>query len=160
LYKNIVLAYDGSLEGRTALREGALLALRSGARIHLLAVIPELTGLNLTEDVQGGVASTQQDHYTAVLNEAVEALSRFGRAPNAKLAYGDPTQVITAFAKQVKADLVVVGHRRQSLLERWWQGPSGAYLTDHVKCSVLLARADIDRETFLAEVEAIVGRTA
>ena len=33
MYKRILLAYDGSLEGRTALREGALLARQCGAQV-------------------------------------------------------------------------------------------------------------------------------
>ena len=39
MYKRILLAYDGSLEGRTALREGALLARQCGAEVFLLSVL-------------------------------------------------------------------------------------------------------------------------
>jgi nucleotide-binding universal stress UspA family protein len=39
MYKRILLAYDGSVEGRTALREGALLARQCGAEVFLLAVL-------------------------------------------------------------------------------------------------------------------------
>ncbi len=35
----VLLAYDGSVEGRTALREGALLARQCGAEVFLLAVL-------------------------------------------------------------------------------------------------------------------------
>ena len=35
MYKRILLAYDGSVEGRTALREGALLARQCGAEVFL-----------------------------------------------------------------------------------------------------------------------------
>ena len=39
MYKRILLAYDGSVEGRTALREGALLARQCGADVFLLSVL-------------------------------------------------------------------------------------------------------------------------
>ena len=39
MYKRILLAYDGSLEGRTALREGALLARQCDAEVFLLSVL-------------------------------------------------------------------------------------------------------------------------
>jgi len=39
MYHRILLAYDGSREGRTALREGALLARRYGAAVYLLSVV-------------------------------------------------------------------------------------------------------------------------
>jgi len=41
MYKRILLAYDGSVEGRTALREGALLARQCGAEVFLLSVLAE-----------------------------------------------------------------------------------------------------------------------
>ena len=39
MYKRILLAYDGSVEGRTALREGALLARQCGAEVFLLSAL-------------------------------------------------------------------------------------------------------------------------
>ena len=41
MYKRILLAYDGSIEGRTALREGALLARQCGAEVFLLSVLAD-----------------------------------------------------------------------------------------------------------------------
>ena len=48
MYKRVL--YDGSLEGRTALREGALLARQCGAQVFLLAVLVD-TGIALLADV-------------------------------------------------------------------------------------------------------------
>ena len=42
MYKKVLLAYDGSIEGRRALREGAKLAQLCRAEVFLLAVV-ELT---------------------------------------------------------------------------------------------------------------------
>jgi nucleotide-binding universal stress UspA family protein len=39
-----------------------------------------------------------------------------------------PAEEIGTFARQIEADLIVVGHRRQSAFDRWWSGPRGAYL--------------------------------
>jgi len=50
MYKRILLAYDGSVEGRTALREGALLARQCGAQVFLLSVLVD-TGTLLLADV-------------------------------------------------------------------------------------------------------------
>jgi len=66
---------------------------------------------------------------------------------------GDPARAIAAFAREVRADLVVVGHRRKNLLERWWSGPSGAYLSDFIDCSLLIARNEISDEDFLFEMQ-------
>ena len=41
MYKRSLLAYDGSVEGRTALREGALLARQCRANVFLLSVLAD-----------------------------------------------------------------------------------------------------------------------
>ena len=41
MYKRILLAYDGSVEGRTALREGAPLARQCRAKVFLLSVLAD-----------------------------------------------------------------------------------------------------------------------
>jgi len=41
MYKRTLLAYDGSVEGHTALREGALLARQCGADVFLLSVLTD-----------------------------------------------------------------------------------------------------------------------
>lgn len=156
MYSRILLAYDGSTEGRTALREGALLARRHHARVFLLSVISEGAGTNLGEGVGGAGVSQQVPQYEAVLREGMERLQALGFEASAKLAVGEPAEEIGAYAREVGADLVVVGHRRQSALGRWWSGPRGAYLVDHIGCSLLVCRNLISDEAFrraLAESE-------
>jgi hypothetical protein len=53
---------------------------------------------------------------------------------------GEPAKEIADFARQIGADLIVLGHRRQSAFDRWWSGPRGAYLIDYTECSLLLVR--------------------
>ena len=49
MYKRIRLAYDGSLEGRTALRESAVLARQCKAEVFLLSVLDDTNTLLLSE---------------------------------------------------------------------------------------------------------------
>jgi nucleotide-binding universal stress UspA family protein len=56
MYKRILLAYDGSVEGRTALREGALLAKQCGAEVFLLSVIADSGTLLLSEVALAGAS--------------------------------------------------------------------------------------------------------
>jgi hypothetical protein len=57
MYRKVMLAYDGSLEGAVALREGAILAKKCGAEVFLLSVVPHLAGLQVAEGVSTGCAS-------------------------------------------------------------------------------------------------------
>ena len=61
MYKKVMLAYDGSLEGAVALREGAILAKKCGAEVFLLSVVPHLAGLQVAEGVHGGVVAHELD---------------------------------------------------------------------------------------------------
>jgi membrane fusion protein (multidrug efflux system) len=148
VYQRILLAYDGTLEGRTALREGALLARRYGAQVFVLSVIREAAGTKLGEGVGGGGVAQQQGEYERVLQEGMARLTTLGFHASGKLVIGEPAREIGAYAQQVKADLVVVGHRRQTAIGRWWSGPSGAYLSDHIGCSLLVCQNVIDEAQF------------
>ncbi len=152
MYKKILLAYDGSREGLIALREGALLAKRCKAQVFLLSVLPETAGVRVASSVQGDVVGQQIETYKAVLKRAVEVARQLGLDPQARLVIGEPTPRIAAFANEIGADLIVVGHRRQGALGRWWTGATGSYISDLVSCSVLVACNAISDEAFEAEL--------
>ena len=154
MYSRIILAYDGTVEGATALREGALLAKRCDAQVFILSVVPENAGARFAEGVQAGAVAHQMKSYKALLERGLTRLEQLGLKPVGRLVVGEPAREIGRFAKEVRADLVVVGHRRQSMLERWWSGPSGTYISDYIGCSLLVARNEISDEAFEAELRA------
>ncbi|HTV79967.1 MAG TPA: universal stress protein [Steroidobacteraceae bacterium] len=150
MYKRILLAYDGTLAGRVALREGALLAKQCHAQVFLLSVVAESPGARLAEGA-GGVGVSHLDHsYRDILDDGIARLQRLGFDPQAHLAVGEPAREIGAYAERIAADLVVVGHSRQNALTRWWSGPSGAHLIDFIRCSMLISRNPISDEEFAA----------
>jgi nucleotide-binding universal stress UspA family protein len=150
MYKRIVLAYDGSVEGRTALREGALLAKQCGAEVFLLSVLTDSGALLLSEVALAGASVHVEDSFKEILDEGVARLKKLGFDPVAEMVRGQPAEEIGNFAKKVGADLIVVGHRRQSAFDRWWSGPKGAYLMDYTDCSLLVARNVISDEAIEA----------
>lgn len=157
MYKRILLAYDGTAEGRAALREGALLAKHCRAQVFLLSVIVETAGTRTAEGMGAGGGIQHDENYRALLDDSVARLRKLGFDPVAELVRGDPAQEIGAFADKIAADLVVVGHRKKGLFERWWSGPSGAYLVDHIHCSLLVGRTIISDEAFEAEMTSASG---
>ena len=143
MYKKILLAYDGSIEGRRALREGAKLAKLCGAEVFLLAVVETASSV---ASLEGGVMISMDEqfaNYQAILAEGVERLKAMGFSPTARLGMGDAGQVITEVAREINASLVVVGHRPQGPLARWLFGSVGTYLVKHLRCSVLVAQTEI-----------------
>lgn len=149
MYRRIVLAFDSTVAGRSTLREGAMLAKRCGAQVFLLSVVAESSGVTLVEGFQAGVTEMHLDAHRIVLKEGLAKLEELGFQPVGRLVRGDPAQQISDFAREVKADLVVVGHRKRSFLERWWTG--SGYIVDNLDCSLVVARAEISDEAFEAE---------
>jgi nucleotide-binding universal stress UspA family protein len=124
------------------LREGAKLAQLCRAEVFLLAVV-ELTPI-ISPDA--GLAIPIDEHttnYKAVLAEGVERLKALGFSPTSRLETGDAGQRIAEFAEEIGAHLVVVGHRPQGPLARWWFGSVGSYLVKRLRCSVLVGQTEI-----------------
>lgn len=160
MYRTILLAYDGSLEGRLALREGARLAQVCAARVVLLAVVDPTDGF---VPLAGGIAGVyiqpeipdRTDDFQSILDEGFARLTKMGVQAEARLERGEPIDRITEVAKQVSADLVVVGHQKRGMVARWLIGSVAASLTDSLECSLLVARMEIAD----AELMANAGNT-
>ena len=146
MYRKVLLAYDGSIEGRRALREGAKLAQLCRAEVFLLAVV-ELASI-VTPDAGLTIPIDEQTaSYKSILAEGVERLKALGFSPTARLETGDPGHKIADVAEEIGAHLVVVGHRPQGPLARWF-GSVGSYLVKRLRCSVLVGQTEISDDEF------------
>lgn len=151
MYSTILLAYDGSTEGRRALREGARLAQIFKAHVVLLAVVDVTMGITMAGLGGAGGAVYRTEDYQAILDEGAERLRRMGLAPQTFLETGEPVDRIAAIADQVKADLVVVGHHSAGLINRWFLGSVTTALNDRLTCSLLAARQDVPDEVLFGQ---------
>lgn len=154
MYHTILLAYDGTEEGRLALREGARVAQICGTRrIVLLAVVDPTAGLAIAVDPVAGYLPLQDEvNYQKILDQGVERARRIGLAPEARLETGHPVERIIAVAREIGADLVVVGHHKQGVMARWLQGSVTTALSDGLSCSLLVARMEISDQVLFGAV--------
>jgi nucleotide-binding universal stress UspA family protein len=140
-YRKILLAYNGSAEGKRALVECAELANFLHAETHLLAVASMPPSLFLTEGfVPEELLEEEKKRTQAVLDEGIANLKQQGFAATGHLAVGEPVEEICRKAKELGVDLIVVGHNQNtSFAARWWKGSVGASLLDYAPCSILIA---------------------
>src|ERR1700709_1311036 len=110
MYKKVLLAYDGSVEGRRALREGAKLAQLCRAEVFLLAVV-EVSSIMTPEAGLTIPIELQTEDYRTILNEGVERLKAVGFTPTARLEVGDAGQKIADGGIVTKGQDVVADHR-------------------------------------------------
>jgi nucleotide-binding universal stress UspA family protein len=132
MYRDILLAYDGSRDSREALQQGAELARACNARVLLLAVVRPSEGILPIE-------AHDFDRITDDLLEGLAVLRGRGLASDARLSVGHPVERITAVAREIGAELVIVGHRSQNTFARWWNGSVGASVVSRAPCSILVA---------------------
>ena len=139
MYKTVLLCYDGSAEGRKALREGAVLARAMGSQTYLLAVCRNLVTTSPPEGMSTTLVETEESTARAILNEGVRKLIELGVKAQGALLMGDPLMHIPSFAAKIHADLIVIGHRPRGRLARWWSESTQPQLLDRVACSILVA---------------------
>jgi nucleotide-binding universal stress UspA family protein len=101
--------------------------------------------------LEGGLAIPITEHveiYQNILAEGVERLKAMGFSPTARLSMGEAGREIAGAAEEIGANLVVIGHRPDGPLARWWFGSVGTYLVKHLSCSFLVAQTEIGDEEF------------
>ncbi|OIQ92182.1 universal stress protein family protein [mine drainage metagenome] len=140
MYRKILLAYDDSTFSAAVLRQGAELASLCQAELHLLSIVVT-TGVMAIAEAVGpeDVWGLEQQNLQRVVAAAAQDLHNQGLTVIACIRYGDPAVEIAAYAREVNADLVVLGHTSKGMLTRWFQGSVGAKLLDHLPCSLLVA---------------------
>ncbi|MDP1565243.1 MAG: universal stress protein [Polaromonas sp.] len=141
MYKNILLAYDGSKSGQKALLDCRDLAQWSQASLTLVAITPlymDLIG------VEGGVydrslAEAEKEKYKNILDEGLSQLAAAGHHATGEVLLGETVDEIAKYASKMSADLIVVGHRHlEGWAARWWRGSVSKSLIEHAPCSVLV----------------------
>ena len=139
MFEKILMAYNGSRDGKTALLQCCEIASFTKAETHLLAVAGMPSSMFLTEGfLPEELLEEEKKRAQEVLDEGVAQLRDRGYAVTGHLAVGEPVEEICRLASEIGAGLIVVGHQRRGIA-RWWHGSVGKMLIDHSPCSVFIA---------------------
>ena len=141
MYQKILLCYDGTIEGRRALRQGGEVAVAMHASTYLLAICRNMVSTSVPEGVTPQLVSCEEDTARALLADGVQWLKDRHVVADGMLVYGDPLVHIPQVANRIGADLVVVGYRYRSRLARWWSESEEVTLLHRISCSILVAVA-------------------
>jgi nucleotide-binding universal stress UspA family protein len=139
LYRRVLLCYDGTREGRKALRQGADVVLAMKAEGYLLAVCQHLVATAIPEGVTPALCEQEDERANALLREGVAWLLERGVTAKGSLEYGNAVDRISETAQRIGADLIVLGHKPRGRLARWWSESDEESLLERVACSILVA---------------------
>jgi nucleotide-binding universal stress UspA family protein len=111
----VLIGYDESAESQRALERAVMIAKALGGKIVVTSVAP----VTVSPGRGGAIDSTDtpQDHI-AELADARKYLEDQGVQAEYVPAVGHPAETIAEVAKQVSADLVVVGSGEPNLVQR------------------------------------------
>jgi nucleotide-binding universal stress UspA family protein len=146
MYRKILVAYNGTPESRSALDELTRLAPDASVEVHLAGVVHYPSAYLLAGEYVPEVAlADEREHMESDLKEAHTLLAGKGINVVDHLVMGEPVDVITKLVRDLKIDLLILGHpRSKSFALRWWRGSVDAILLERVRCSILVA-ADTGR---------------
>lgn len=136
--KKILLAYDGSEAADKAYRHALDLADKYGAELWVLAVAspPEFG-----DDVEiETVLDNAREHYEQQFVSLKEQAAVHGIQPRFEIAVGHPAEQIIYHAEQDEVDLIVMGHRGKTFLQRWLLGSVTKRVIAYAHCAVLVVR--------------------
>lgn len=133
--KNILVGVDGSDSSRRAAETAAALAASTGATLHVMMA---------TEDKERGEAEyvgdvRLQSPAEAIATEIAESLSGIVPSVHAGPAHGKPGEALVTVAKDIGADLIVVGNRRVQGIGRIL-GSVATDVAQHAPCDVYIVK--------------------
>lgn len=143
----ILLAIDGSDASMTAIAAVARLPLPAGSTIELLSVLstadpsggawPSVTLIQPPDARDRSIAAIRDE-----LDRLAERLSGPDRTIRVMVVEGRPASEIVVAATGLHADLIVMGARGISAIERLLIGSVSAEVVDHAHCPVLVVRSE------------------
>jgi len=146
--KKILLATDGSPGSARALEAAVQLVRRTGARFHIVTVLPSID--RLARDLEAFAHSEHssralEDLLASVEPESLVAARKLCRAhgldePTCVVLRGDAAEEILSYADTWEIDLIVVGSRGRGQLKGLLLGSVSQKIGTHSRCSVLIAR--------------------
>jgi nucleotide-binding universal stress UspA family protein len=139
MYRSILLCYDGTAEGRRALRQGADVAMAMKSNAYLLAICRNMLSTAVPEGITPELVRCEEETAQALLTEGVQWLKDHGVPAEGQLVFGNPMVHIPEVAQRINADLIVVGHRYRTRMAKWWSEDEEATLLNKVTCSILVA---------------------
>jgi nucleotide-binding universal stress UspA family protein len=128
--RSILVGYDGSDAAERALDAAADLV-GYGSTLAVVSVAPAREDDRL-DDVAG--------HSGLLLGEARERLLRRQVTARYLEPVGEPAEMLVEAARELDADLIVVGRRNQSALQRLVLGSVSAKVVRRAPCDVLVVQ--------------------
>ncbi|MCI1944054.1 universal stress protein [Clostridium luticellarii] len=139
MYKNIVIAYDGSIYAEKAFNVALEFKRKFGSKLHLISVVhvPDFVETKIEFD---GMLKDGIRFYTEAQDSAEKRANKSGINICKKIISGNIPQNIVAYADSVNSDLIIIGHRGRNKISKFLLGSVAVSVTRSAHCQVLVVR--------------------
>lgn len=141
VYKQILVAVDGSKESEWAFKKAVAIADRNTATLNLINII-DTRSYAAVEAYDRSIAERAQKFAEELLNDyKVEAEKAGLQHVNVIVEYGSPKTMISRdISKKLEADLIICGATGLNTVERFLIGSVSENIVRSAKCDVLVVR--------------------
>jgi nucleotide-binding universal stress UspA family protein len=141
-YKKILVGYDGSDNAKRALARAIALSTAEGASLRVVvAVSTVLTVYGPTAPYYPpGYPEQIMKEGQKLLEAAISVAKEAGRPVSGSVEDGHPSEIILRLAESERADVIVLGRRGISGIERFLLGGVSSSVVNHSKCDVLIVK--------------------
>ena len=138
MLKRILVAYDGSESAQRAFQFALDLAKPFDATVTVLAVARPPEPPTMVETSAMLEAATE--HFEQDFKKFELAAGNAQVPLKTAIAVGHPAEQIVHAAAEQRSDLIVMGHRGKSIVQRWLLGSVSKRVLSYAPCSVTVVR--------------------
>lgn len=138
MISKLLVAYDGSKQSERAYNLAVDLATRLGVPMIVVSVArpPEPPVAVELQAVLDSATEYYEGHFKSMKEEA----DKLGVDVTFHVRIGHPAEQIVRMANEEKADAIVMGHRGESLLQKWMVGSVAKRVMSYAHCTVMVVR--------------------
>ena len=137
MYKNILIAADGSDNSMRATQQAADIAsLLDGVKVEIVSVI----AIDVYSDMVYDPIEAHGEAQREIIKDASDILTDAGVDHEIVLLHGRPADEIIRYAEESGTDLLVIGSRGLGALREFALGSVSHKVLTHAKCPVLVVK--------------------
>lgn len=136
----ILVAHDGSAHAGKALQEASNIALLMAAEITILNVAPNLCLSEVSDSECSLISNSLHSEAEGAMKKVADELATKGIKAEIVIKIGHPVEMIVDTAKEIGADLIVIGSHGRHGAKRFLLGGVSAKVVEHAPCHVLVIK--------------------
>lgn len=139
VYKNILVAVDGSRQAKQAFKEALEVTKRNQGNLTILAVVDYKYAFGDPAFINDAISI----HMNNAELEVDALLSEFDLAEidfKKEILSGSPKRQIVDYAKENQIDLIMIGATGTGAFEQMVLGSTTAYVVNHAPCNVMVVK--------------------